>query len=271
MSQPADLRDDPLWFKDVIVYQLHVKTFFDSNADGYGDFAGLIEKLDYIEKLGVNCLWLLPFYPSPLRDDVYDIKDYVSINPLYGSLQDAKNFIREAHRRGIKVITLMVNQTSDRHEWFQRACLAPSGTNERDYCVWSDSDQLFDDARIIFVDTESSNWTWDPQAKQYYWHRFFHHQPDLNVDKPNVTEAVLNVMRFWLDIGVDGFRRDANPYLIEKEGTNCENLPETEVSRFKGTTPIEMFGIEAFHTVTDQPYVVTFGPHGFYWLLFKKD
>ncbi len=228
MSEPLDLKDDPLWFKDVIVYQLHVKTFFDSNADGYGDFAGLLEKLDYIEQLGVNCLWLLPFYPSPLRDDGYDIADYVSINPLYGSMQDAKNFVREAHRRGIKVITeLVVNHTSDQHEWFQRARLAPAGTSERDFYVWSETDEVFRDARIIFVDTESSNWTWDSQAKQYYWHRFFHHQPDLNFDNPDVTEAVLNVMRFWLDIGVDGFRLDAIPYLIERDGTNCENLPET--------------------------------------------
>lgn len=228
MTQSVDAQDDPLWYKDVIVYQLHVKTFYDSNGDGYGDFAGLIEKLDYIEQLGVNCIWILPFYPSPLRDDGYDIADYVSINPLYGTMQDAKNFIREAHRRGIRVITeLVINHTSDQHEWFKRAKAAPSGSDERNYYVWSDTDQKFQDARIIFVDTEPSNWTWDPTAKAYYWHRFFHHQPDLNFDNPEVTKAVIDVMRFWLDIGVDGFRLDAIPYLIEREGTNCENLPET--------------------------------------------
>lgn len=228
MTQSVDAQDDPFWYKDVIVYQLHVKTFYDSNGDGYGDFAGLIEKLDYIEQLGVNCIWILPFYPSPLRDDGYDIADYVSINPLYGTMQDAKNFIREAHRRGIRVITeLVINHTSDQHEWFKRAKAAPPGSDERNYYVWSDTDQKFQDARIIFVDTEPSNWTWDPTAKAYYWHRFFHHQPDLNFDNPEVTEAVIDVMRFWLDIGVDGFRLDAIPYLIEREGTNCENLPET--------------------------------------------
>lgn len=228
MTQPSEIMDDPLWYKDVIVYQLHVKTFYDSNGDGYGDFAGLIEKLDYIEQLGVNCIWILPFYPSPLRDDGYDIADYVSINPLYGTMQDAKNFIREAHRRNIRVITeLVINHTSDQHEWFKRAKAAPPDSEERNFYVWSDTDQKFDDARIIFIDTESSNWTWDPTAKAYYWHRFFSHQPDLNFDNPNVTNAVLDVMRFWLDIGVDGFRLDAIPYLIEREGTNCENLPET--------------------------------------------
>jgi maltose alpha-D-glucosyltransferase/alpha-amylase len=228
MTQPAEIMDDPLWYKDVIVYQLHVKTFFDSNGDGYGDFAGLIEKLDYIEQLGVNCLWILPFYPSPLKDDGYDIADYVSINPLYGTMQDAKNFIKEAHRRNIRVITeLVINHTSDQHEWFKRAKAAPPGSNERNYYVWSDTDAKFNDARIIFIDTEASNWTWDSTAKAYYWHRFFSHQPDLNFDNPEVTNAVLDVMRFWLDIGVDGFRLDAIPYLIEREGTNCENLPET--------------------------------------------
>jgi len=228
MTQSGNLQDDPLWFKDVVIYQLHVKTFYDSNADGYGDFAGLVEKLDYIEQLGVNCLWIMPFYPSPLRDDGYDIADYVSINPLYGSMDDAKKFIREAHRRGIRVITeLVINHTSDQHEWFKKARVAPPGSPERDFYVWSDTDEPFKDARIIFIDTEPSNWTWDSQAKQYFWHRFFAHQPDLNFDNPAVMDAVLDVMRFWLDIGVDGFRLDAIPYLIERPGTNCENLPET--------------------------------------------
>ncbi|MDZ4837089.1 MAG: maltose alpha-D-glucosyltransferase [Candidatus Melainabacteria bacterium] len=228
MTQSGEIQDDPFWYKDVIIYQLHVKTFYDSNGDGYGDFAGLIEKLDYIEELGVTCIWILPFYPSPLRDDGYDIADYVNINPLYGSMQDAKNFIKEAHRRGIRVITeLVINHTSDQHAWFQRARHAPAGSPERDFYVWSDTAEKFEDARIIFIDTEASNWTFDSVAKQYYWHRFFAHQPDLNFDNPAVTEAVLEAMRYWLDIGVDGFRLDAIPYLIERDGTNCENLPET--------------------------------------------
>lgn len=228
MTTNVELADDPLWFKDVIMYQVHVKTFYDSNGDGFGDFPGLIEKLDYIQDLGVNCIWILPFYPSPLRDDGYDIADYTSINPLYGDMKDARNFIDEAHKRGLRVITeLVVNHTSDQHAWFQRARNAPIGSDERNFYVWSDSPEKFKEARIIFTDTETSNWTWDPVAKQYYWHRFFSHQPDLNFDNPNVTEAVLEVMRFWLDAGVDGFRLDAIPYLIEREGTNCENLAET--------------------------------------------
>ncbi len=228
MTVDSRLHDDPLWFKDVIIYQLHVKTFFDANNDGYGDFEGLIQKLDYIKELGVDCIWILPFYPSPLRDDGYDIADYTAINSLYGAMKDVRAFIKESHKRGIRVITeLVVNHTSDQHEWFQQARKAPKGSKKRNFYVWSDTDQKFQDARIIFVDTEKSNWTWDPEAQQYYWHRFFSHQPDLNFDNPEVVNAILRVMRFWLDVGVDGFRLDAIPYLVERDGTNCENLPET--------------------------------------------
>ncbi len=216
------------WFKDAVVYEVHIKTYFDSDGNGYGDFSGFKEKLDYIQKLGVNCIWLLPFYPSPLKDDGYDIADYQEINSLYGKMQDFKSFLDEAHKRNIKVITeLVINHTSDQHPWFQRARKAAPGSKERDFYVWSDSDKKYKDARIIFVDTEKSNWTYDPIAKAYYWHRFFSHQPDLNFDNPEVIAEVTKVMRYWLDLGVDGLRLDAIPYLIEREGTNCENLPET--------------------------------------------
>ena len=219
---------DALWYKDAIIYQLHVKSFFDSNNDGIGDFPGLISKLDYIADLGVNTIWLLPFYPSPRRDDGYDIAEYTAVHPDYGTLADVKRFIDEAHRRGIRVITeLVINHTSDQHAWFQRARQAPAGSPARDFYVWSDNDQKYAGTRIIFVDTERSNWTWDPVANAYYWHRFYAHQPDLNFDNPDVLKAVLRVMRFWLDMGVDGLRLDAVPYLIEREGTNNENLPET--------------------------------------------
>ncbi|CAN5895686.1 maltose alpha-D-glucosyltransferase [soil metagenome] len=219
---------DLLWYKDAIIYQVHVKSFFDSNNDGIGDFPGLISKLDYISDLGINTLWLLPFYPSPRRDDGYDIAEYTGVHPEYGTLDDVKHFIEEAHRRGIRVITeLVINHTSDQHAWFQRARLAPPGSPERDFYVWSDSDQRYSGTRIIFIDTERSNWTWDPAANAYYWHRFYSHQPDLNFDNPAVLDAVLGVMRFWLDLGVDGLRLDAVPYLVEREGTNNENLPET--------------------------------------------
>ena len=219
---------DPLWYKDAIIYQLHVKAFRDSNSDGYGDFPGLIDKLDYIQSLGVNCLWLLPFYPSPLRDDGYDIAGYESIHPQYGSLDDFARFLDDAHSRGIRVITeLVINHTSDQHPWFQRARNAPKGSPMRDFYVWSDDASRYGDARIIFTDTEKSNWSWDPVAGQFYWHRFFSHQPDLNFDNPAVVEAVKDVMRFWLRMGVDGLRLDAIPYLVERDGTNCENLPET--------------------------------------------
>jgi len=219
---------DGLWYKDALIYEVHVRAFYDSNGDGVGDFPGLTQKLPYLEDLGVTCLWLLPFYPSPLRDDGYDIADYTSINPIYGSLDDFKRFVDEAHRRNIRVLTeLVINHTSDQHPWFQRARTAPKGSPERNYYVWSDSDNQYAGTRIIFIDTEKSNWTFDPVAGQYYWHRFFSHQPDLNLDNPEVLEAVIDVMRFWLDLGVDALRLDAIPYLIEREGTINENLPET--------------------------------------------
>ncbi len=220
--------NDPLWYKDAIIYETHVKAFFDHNGDGIGDFRGLTEKLDYLQALGVTCLWVLPFFPSPLRDDGYDIADYTGVHPGYGTLEDCKAFIEAAHERRMQVlIELVINHTSDAHPWFQAARLAPPGSRQRDYYVWSDTDQKYRDARIIFTDTEKSNWAWDPDAQAYYWHRFFSHQPDLNYDNPAVLEEMLNVMRFWLDLGVDGLRLDAVPYLVEREGTNCENLPET--------------------------------------------
>ena len=231
MPRPKPLETkalDPEWYRDAVIYQLHVKSFFDGNDDGVGDFPGLLRKLDYIVELGVNVVWLLPFYPSPLRDDGYDISEYRGIHPDYGTLRDAKRFIREAHARGLRVITeLVINHTSDQHAWFQRARLAKPGSWARDFYVWSDTDQRYLDTRVIFIDTEKSNWTWDPLAQAYFWHRFYSHQPDLNFDNPRVLEAVLGVMKFWFDIGVDGLRLDAVPYLIEREGTNNENLPET--------------------------------------------
>jgi len=235
-QQPADSppvrkrgsASDPLWYKDAVIYELHVRAFFDGNNDGIGDFPGLIQKLDYLQNLGVTCLWLLPFFPSPLRDDGYDISDYMHIHPSYGTLEDFKEFLDAAHERGFQVmIELVVNHTSDQHPWFQASRRAAPGSPERDFYVWSDTDQKYKEARIIFTDTEKSNWTWDPVANAYYWHRFFSHQPDLNYDNPRVLEEVLKVMRFWLDMGVDGLRTDAIPYLVEREGTNCENLPET--------------------------------------------
>jgi maltose alpha-D-glucosyltransferase/alpha-amylase len=218
---------DPLWFKDAVFYELHVKAFHDGNADGVGDFRGLIEKLDYLQWLGVTCLWLLPFFPSPLRDDGYDVANYVSIAPDFGSLEDFREFLDEAHRRGMRVIVdLVLNHTSDQHPWFQEARSSPLSA-KRDYYVWSATDKRYEKARIIFIDTEKSNWTWDPVAQAYYWHRFFSHQPDLNYDNPELQQAMMNVMTFWLDQGLDGFRCDAVPYLFEREGTICENLPET--------------------------------------------
>ena len=215
------------WYKDAIIYELHVKAFLDSNGDGSGDFAGLVEKLDYIADLGVTAIWLLPFYPSPLRDDGYDIADYTAVHPAYGTLRQFRTFVREAHRRGLRVITeLVVNHTSDQHPWFAESRQDGTGA-KRDWYVWSEDDQRYRDARIIFTDTEGSNWAWDNQRRAYYWHRFFSHQPDLNWDNPQVVRAIQRVMRFWLDLGVDGLRLDAVPYLIEREGTNCENLPET--------------------------------------------
>jgi maltose alpha-D-glucosyltransferase/alpha-amylase len=224
----AGSTSDPLWFKDAIIYELHVKAFADANNDGIGDFQGLLGKLDYLQELGVTCIWLLPFFSSPLRDDGYDISDYLTVHPSYGTLEDFQTFLAAAHERGLQVmIELVVNHTSDQHAWFQRARLAPPGSPERDYYVWSDTDEKYKDARIIFTDTEKSNWTWDPVAKSYYWHRFFSHQPDLNYDNPLVMQEVLNIMRFWLDMGVDALRIDAIPYLVERDGTSYENLPET--------------------------------------------
>ncbi len=221
---------DQQWYKDAVIYQLHVKSFFDADNDGVGDFAGLMAKLDYIAELGVTAVWLLPFYPSPRRDDGYDIAEYIGVHPEYGTLEDARRFIEAAHARGIRVITeLVINHTSDQHPWFQAARAAAPGSPERDFYVWSDDDEKWPETRIIFLDTEVSNWTWDPVAQAYYWHRFYSHQPDLNFDNPAVLEKVLEVMRFWLDAGVDGLRLDAIPYLIERDGTNNENLPETHV------------------------------------------
>ena len=221
-------RSDTQWYRDAIIYQLHVKSFFDANGDGVGDFEGVTAKLDYVKDLGATAIWLMPFYPSPLRDDGYDIADYRGINPAYGSMRDFRRLVRAAHDRSLRVITeLVINHTSDQHPWFQKARRAKPGSAARDFYVWSDTDRKYDGTRIIFLDTEASNWSWDPIAKAYYWHRFYSHQPDLNFDNPRVLEAVLDTMRFWLDMGVDGLRLDAIPYLIEREGTNCENLPET--------------------------------------------
>ncbi len=219
---------DPLWYKDAVIYQLHVRSFFDSDNDGIGDFVGLTQKLDYLQDLGVTALWLLPFYPSPLRDDGYDIADYMNVNPSYGTLRDFKNFVREAHARGLRVITEMVlNHTSDQHPWFQKARRAAPGSVAREFYVWNDSPKKYEDARIIFKDFESSNWAWDPIAQAYYWHRFYAHQPDLNFESPHVHKAMFEILDYWLAMGVDGVRLDAVPYLFEREGTNCENLPET--------------------------------------------
>ena len=219
---------DPLWYKDAVIYQLHIKSFFDANNDGVGDFAGLIAKLDYITGLGVTAIWLLPFYPSPRRDDGYDIAEYKGVHPDYGGIADVRRFVSEAHRRGLRVITeLVINHTSDQHAWFKRARLAKPGSAHRNFYVWSDNDQAYSGTRIIFLDTEKSNWTWDPVANAFFWHRFYSHQPDLNFDNPQVFKEVVKVMKFWLDLGIDGLRFDAVPYLIEREGTSNENLPET--------------------------------------------
>ena len=225
-SEPSD----PLWYKDAIIYELHVKTFHDSDGDGIGDFRGLIEKLDYLKELGITAIWLLPFYPSPLKDDGYDIADYYDVNPNYGTLEDFRAFLSEAHRRGLRVITeLVINHTSDQNPWFQKSRRAAPGSPEREFYVWSDTPEKYNEARIIFKDFETSNWSWDPFAKAYYWHRFYSHQPDLNFDNPAVHQAVEKACDFWLSMGVDGLRLDAVPYLYEREGTNCENLPETHV------------------------------------------
>src|SRR5262245_8189558 len=223
-SRPAD----PLWYKDAVFYEVHVRAFADGNGDGIGDFIGLTQKLDYIADLGVTAIWVLPFYPSPLKDDGYDISDYRQVHPTYGTLADFKLFLKEAHRRDLKVITeLVLNHTSDEHEWFQRARRAPAGSIWPDFYFWSDNPEKYKEARIIFKDFEPSNWTWDPVAGAYYWHRFYSHQPDLNFDNLEMRKAMFKVVDFWLGLGVDGLRLDAVPYLYEKEGTNCENLPET--------------------------------------------
>ena len=220
-------QQQPLWYKEAIIYELHVRTFADSNNDGIGDFPGLIQKLDYLQDLGVNVIWLLPFFSSPLRDDGYDVSDYRAVHPTYGTLSDFKEFLAQAHKRGLRVIAEMVlNHTSDQHPWFQES-RSSRDNPKRDWYVWSETDDKFKEARIIFVDSELSNWAWDPVSKSYYWHRFFSHQPDLNWDNAAVFEEMWNVMKFWLDLGVDAFRLDAVPYLIEREGTNSENLPET--------------------------------------------
>ncbi len=228
MPNTPALPDDPLWYKDAVVYEIHVRAFFDANGDGMGDFAGLTAKLDYLQDLGVTALWLLPFCPSPWKDDGYDISDYENVHPAYGTLRDFQVFLREAHSRGLRVITeIVLNHTSDQHVWFQRSRRAAPGSRWRNYYVWSDTPERYPEARIIFKDFESSNWSWDPVAKAYYWHRFYAHQPDLNFDNPEVRAAMLNAVDFWLEMGVDGLRLDAVPYLYEREGTNCENLPET--------------------------------------------
>jgi maltose alpha-D-glucosyltransferase / alpha-amylase len=218
---------ETLWYKDAIIYQLHVRTFCDSNGDGIGDFPGLMQKLDYLQELGVNAIWLLPFFPSPLRDDGYDISDYTAVHPAYGTLENFKAFLAAAHDKGMRIIIeLVLNHTSDQHSWFHES-RSSRDNPKRDWYVWRETDDQYQGVRIIFLDTERSNWAWDPLSKSYYWHRFFSHQPDLNYDNPAVFEAMWNVMKFWLEIGVDGFRLDAVPYLVEREGTSCENLPET--------------------------------------------
>src|SRR5215471_3336829 len=221
------LNDDPLWFKDAIFYEVYVRGFCDSNADGVGDFRGLTEKLDYIQWLGADCVCLTPMYDSPLRDGGYDVSNYYAILPEYGTFDDFKHFLDAAHARGIRVIAdLVLNHTSDRHPWFQESRSSPDSL-KRDWYVWSETDQMYKDARVIFADAERSNWAWDGRAKAFYWHRFFGHQPDLNYENPEVRQAMLEVVSFWLEMGIDGFRLNTAPYLFEKDGTICENLPET--------------------------------------------
>ena len=219
----------PLWYKDAVFYEISVRSFKDSNGDGHGDLRGVLEKLDYLKTLGVDCLWLMPIYPSPLRDDGYDIADYYNIDQTYGSLEDFQALVEAAHARGMRIIMdLVVNHTSDEHPWF-KAARSDRNSPYREYYVWSDSNKKYKDTRIIFLDTEPSNWTWDEKTGQYYWHRFYASQPDLNFDNPKVQEEFFRIARFWLELGIDGFRADAVPYLFEREGTNCENLPETHV------------------------------------------
>ena len=228
MANNTTNEDKLLWYKDAIIYELHIKAFSDGNGDGIGDFKGLMTKLDYLQDLGVTAIWVLPFYPSPLKDDGYDIADYYNINSMYGNINQFKEFMQEAHKRNLKVITeLVINHTSDQHPWFQKARTAPKGSPERDFYVWTDDPNQWKDVRIIFTDYEASNWTWDPVAQQYYWHRFFYHQPDLNYDSLLVQQEIFKILDYWCAMGVDGFRLDAVPYLFEREGTNGENLPET--------------------------------------------
>jgi maltose alpha-D-glucosyltransferase/alpha-amylase len=223
----VSLDGDPLWYRDAVIYETHVRAFCDSDGDGHGDFPGLTSKLDYLQDLGVTAIWLLPFYPSPLKDDGYDIADYMDVNPSYGTLSDFRTFLREAHRRSLRVVTeLVLNHTSDQHPWFQRARRAPAGSAERDFYVWSDTSERYRQARVIFSDFEISNWSWDPVAQAYYWHRFYSHQPNLNYENPAVLKAIFGIVDFWLEMGVDGLRLDAIPYLYQREGTSCENLPE---------------------------------------------
>ena len=228
MSEPgAWFESDPQWFKRAVFYEIHIRGFFDGNDDGAGDFRGLNDKLDYLQWLGIDCIWLLPMYASPLRDGGYDIADFFTIHPDYGTVEDFRLFVEAAHQRGIRVIAdLVMNHTSSDHPWFQESRASPDSP-KRDWYVWADEDTRYPEARVIFIDSEPSNWTWDPIAGQYYWHRFFSHQPDLNFDNPEVQDALIEVLRFWLDLGMDGFRLDAVPYLYERPGTNGENLPET--------------------------------------------
>src|SRR5262249_21339137 len=226
----ATLTDDPLWYKDAVIYEVRTRSFADSDSDGIGDLRGLASKLDYLQDLGVTAVWLLPINPSPGRDDGYDTSDYTDIHPEVGTLDDFRHLLKEAHRRGLRIITeLVLNHTSDAHPWFQRARRSAPGSPERDFYVWSDSQDRYTQARIIFKDFEASNWTWAPVAKAFFWHRFYSHQPDLNFDNPAVHEAIFEVVDFWFGLGVDGLRLDAVPYLYEREGTMCENLPETHV------------------------------------------
>ena len=239
-TPPPQTDNDPLWYKKAVIYQAHVRSFCDSDANGIGDFRGLTSKLDYLQDLGVTAIWLLPFYPSPLRDEGYDIADYCGVNPIYGELSDFKDFLREAHRRGLRVITeLVINHTSDQHDWFQKSRRAKPGSKWRTFYVWNDTVEKYKEARIIFKDFELSNWTWDPVAKAYFWHRFYSHQPDLNFDNPEVHKELFKVLDFWLDLGVDGLRLDAVPYLYEREGTNCENLEETHAFLKKLRTHVD--------------------------------
>ncbi|MFH0966395.1 MAG: alpha-amylase family glycosyl hydrolase, partial [Methanobacteriota archaeon] len=222
------LDENSLWYKDAIIYEVHVRAFFDSNSDGIGDFKGLTKKLDYLADLGITAIWILPFYPSPLKDDGYDVSDYFNIHPSYGTLSDFQKFLLQAHKRDIRIIIeLALNHTSDKHPWFQQARTAEPDSDARNFYVWSHKPDRYRDARIIFSDFESSNWSWDSVAQAYYWHRFYSHQPDLNFDNLNVQKAISQIVYFWLEMGVDGLRLDAVPYLFEREGTNCENLPET--------------------------------------------